>query len=87
MRADNLKTYKIVNRIYEWRKVRGLSQQELAARMNTTQIQISRLETSARDISSKWLGLLANVLQVPPGRLIGFDSEPCDKCNSAGLTE
>jgi transcriptional regulator with XRE-family HTH domain len=52
------------NRIREHRELRGLTQEELAAQMETSPQQISRLERSERRLSDVWLEKLSRVLTV-----------------------
>lgn len=50
----------------EWRKHRGLSQEQLAERVGTTQGHISHLETGRSDYSGELLAILADALQCEP---------------------
>ncbi len=58
------------NRIKEWRIKRGLSQQQLADLINTSQPQIQRLENSKRGVDIHWIGLLTTALKCSPAELI-----------------
>lgn len=58
------------NRIAEWREARGLTQEELAERCDTTHATISRLERGARQLSEKWLRLIGRALRVPMADLL-----------------
>ncbi len=51
-------------RIRHFRKQRGLTQGELAARLGTTAATVSRLETADMTISMDWLERIAGVLEV-----------------------
>ena len=61
------------NRIAEMRKRRGLSQAALAALCNTSNQQISRLETSKRELSVQWLVRLGRALECRPINLLSND--------------
>lgn len=56
-----------------WRLFRGLSQDELAARVGTTKAVISNLELSERGLSHKWLARLAPVLGTSAGAILDVD--------------
>ncbi len=86
------------NRIAEIRKAKGLQQHELADKIGTSQIQISRLERGERTLRPHWAKLIANALGTTPQAIYGFDeSEPAaeqdseplaiDRHNGAGLTK
>lgn len=62
------------NRIRELRKTKGLSQQELADRMETSFQQVSRLEKSERQLNDKWLTLLSKALGQPKADFLVDDS-------------
>lgn len=54
----------------EWRKHRGLNQEQLAERTGFTQGMISHLETGRTDFTGNHLELLANALQCDPADLL-----------------
>ena len=58
------------NHIRELRKARKWSQAELADRCNTTNQQISHLETGKRRLTADWMDTLAKALQVDPQDLL-----------------
>lgn len=58
------------NRILALRKARGLSQDGLAQRVNTTKMTIQRLETGARKLTHDWMLRLAPALGTSPSSLI-----------------
>lgn len=58
------------NRVREWRKLRGLSQEGLASLMETSWQQVSRLERSERRLTDEWLERLAAALQVSKAELL-----------------
>lgn len=66
------------NHLKEWRKFRLLTQEELAARVDTTKAVISNLETGSRGLSDKWLRRLAPVLGTTPGFLLDYDPADLD---------
>ncbi|MES2441672.1 MAG: helix-turn-helix transcriptional regulator [Pseudomonadota bacterium] len=56
-----------------WREYRGLTQQELGARLGLSKMTISGLETGKRDTSSRNWRRLAGALSVDIDDLIPFD--------------
>jgi len=57
----------------EWRLYRGLTQQRLADRMNTTKANISRIETGIQAYTQDYLEACAEALNVDPASLIMRD--------------
>ena len=67
---------KIVGRnIRHWRKVRGLSQEDLAARAQLHPTYVSGIETGSRNPTVKIIGRIATALEVAPGELFVGDVE------------
>lgn len=66
------------NHLKAWRLYRGLTQEQLAAKVGTTQHQIAFLEGGARALSAKWLRRLAPALDTTPGMLLDHDPEQLD---------
>ncbi|MEM7329020.1 MAG: helix-turn-helix transcriptional regulator [Pseudomonadota bacterium] len=64
------------NHLKSWREFRGLTQEELAAKVGTTAAVISLLENGQRGLSATWLQRFAPHLQVSPGFLL--DHSPGD---------
>lgn len=62
---------KPMNRIKELREQRGWSLVETARRAETTDATISRLETGERQLTEKWLRVLAQVFGVHPAEILG----------------
>lgn len=64
------------NRIREWRLARGLSQKDLAFRIQppTTQPTIDRLEKGERSLDTEWMRILANALGVSEADLLSRNS-------------
>jgi transcriptional regulator with XRE-family HTH domain len=56
--------------IKEWRLFRGLTQQKLADRMETTKANISRIEAIKQNYTQDFLEACANALGTDPGSLI-----------------
>jgi DNA-binding XRE family transcriptional regulator len=54
------------NRIAEFRRKRGLTQQQVAERVGTHWVTISRLENGRQDLKWEWVEKLATVLDVNP---------------------
>ncbi|UDL95476.1 helix-turn-helix domain-containing protein [Lichenihabitans sp. PAMC28606] len=53
-----------LNRIAEWRKKRGLSQQALAEKLGTHWVTVSKLERGAQRLTYEWMQRLASALDV-----------------------
>lgn len=64
------------NFLKAWREFRGLTQEALAAKLDTTSSVISYLEQGERGLSAKWLRKLAPVLDTTPGMIL--DHDPAD---------
>ena len=58
------------NFLRAWREFRQMSQEELAAKVDTTASVISMLELGERGLSAKWLRRLAPALNTTPGYLL-----------------
>lgn len=59
-----------MNRIREIRKRRGLTGKELADKVGTDQVNISRLENGKRKLTEEWMRRIAKALEVTPADLI-----------------
>lgn len=79
------------NRIREHRLARGWSQEDLAARVGTTNQQISRLENSRRGLDTKWLRLIAVAFGITQGELLiestGRPKVPVPDSSQPGLDD
>lgn len=58
------------NRLFELRRARGWSQQELADRIGVSKMQVSGLERGKREFSLTMMRRFAEVFQVTPGELL-----------------
>lgn len=54
----------------EWREYRGLTQEELAEKADTSAGYLSQIERGTRPWSKKWLTRFGKALNVPPDRLL-----------------
>lgn len=63
-------------RIAHWRKTRGLTQYQLAARANVSRSMIAQVETGKASASTVWVGSIANALRIDASRLYGTTQEP-----------
>ena len=61
------------NFLRQWREHRGLTQEQLAEKVDTTANMIHYLETGERGLSAKWLRRLAPALNTTPGHLLEHD--------------
>lgn len=66
------------NHLKAWREHAGLSQDELAGKLDTTKGVISLLESGKRGLSDKWLRRLAEVLNTRPGHILDIDPNEID---------
>lgn len=66
------------NHLKAWREFRKMSQEDLAAELDTTASQISMLESGERGLSAKWLRKLAPILGTTPGHLLDHDPMTID---------
>lgn len=57
------------------RKRKGLSQDGLAALLNTTRNQLGKLERSQRRLNQDWIDKIAKALDVAPHEVIGPDDD------------
>ena len=64
------------NALYQLREASGLTQQELADRIGASQQQVGRLEAGTRQLTQKWLKLLAPALGCTPNDVLGFGDAP-----------
>ena len=64
------------NRIREVRKLRKMTQQELADKVGLSQTQIGRLETSERGLDIEVLPVIAKALDVEPWELLPVEMQP-----------
>ena len=64
------------NNIGFLRKKNGLSMQELADTVGTSQQQIDRLEKGQRKLTAEWMDKLSKALNCKPAELIDFSSKP-----------
>ena len=55
-----------------YRKLRGLTQEALAEKMETDQTHISKIEVAGVGVSLDKLFRLAEILQVPPAKFLEF---------------
>ena len=68
--------------VRSWRKLRGMNQQGLAARIGVTFQQVQKYERGANRISASSLHAIAAALEVPVGAL--FDGLPASAGDGAG---
>lgn len=67
------------NNLRAWRKLRGMTQQELADALGTAKSVVSDLERGVVQLNDKWLRRLAVVLKTQPGHIL--DHDPADLDN------
>jgi transcriptional regulator with XRE-family HTH domain len=66
------------NYLKAWREFRGLTQAELAEKLDTNANMIGYLESGERGLSAKWLRKLAPALDTTPGLLLDHDPAELD---------
>jgi transcriptional regulator with XRE-family HTH domain len=74
----NMAKERIPNQLRAWREFRRMTQEELAAKADTTASQISMLESGERGLTHKWALKLAPILKTQPGHLFDTDPESLD---------
>lgn len=74
----NMAKERIPNHLKAWREFRRMTQEELAAKLDTTVSQVSMLESGERGLSHKWLLRLAPILKTTPGHLLDHDPNTID---------
>ena len=70
----------------EWREKRGLTQEQLADRMETNKGQVSKLERGAQRMNDEWIAGCAFALGVEPGDLLKDPNAPCPHDLLSGAT-
>ena len=73
------------NFLRAWRTLRGLSQAELAASVDTAPNMIQYLESGERGLSVKWLRKLAPALNTTASKLL--DADPSENSKSSTRTD
>lgn len=65
-------------RVYfrEWREARGLTQEQVAERLNTTKATVSRMENNRSQYNRGYVEALADALQVSPDQLFRHPDTP-----------
>lgn len=61
-------------KLYELRTKRGISQMEMAEKLNTTQPQYSKYERGIQDITGQRIIEICKILDVTPNDLLGFEN-------------
>lgn len=69
---------KVPHYLKEWRKFRGMTQQELADRLDTSKSVISDMERGELQLSPKWLRRIAPILETQPGHILDHDPATLD---------
>lgn len=67
---------KAPNRIRELREEMGISQAELARRINVTAPALQKVEVGSRSLDQKWMRRIAPVLGVTPADLLPEEDNP-----------
>ena len=62
----------------EWRKLRKMTQQELADALDTSKSVISDMERGMLQLSPKWARRIAPILKIQPGYLLDQNPEKMD---------
>jgi transcriptional regulator with XRE-family HTH domain len=64
------------NRIYELRRAKGWSQQDLAEIVGCSKMHISGMERGKRELSLDWMRRLAHAFNVPPVDILADEDNP-----------
>ena len=83
----NLVNVKMRNNLLQARLARGLSQQELADRAETSGQQISRLEKSERRLTMDWVRRLSRALGCTDAEILGLLPAPLDPISVKGAVQ
>ena len=73
--------------VREHREKRGLTQEQLAERLNTNKGQVSKLERGAQRMNDDWAGLIAYALDIEPWELMRHPDAPDPADLLSGLLE
>ena len=73
--------------VREHRDRRGLTQEQLAERLNTNKGQVSKLETGAQRMNDDWAGRIAEALNIEPWELMRHPDAPDPADLLSGLLE
>lgn len=71
--AKPLGPQRVPLKLRQWRKYRGLNQEQLAERAGISQGMVSQLENNKTDYTGQLLNVLAYALQCEPGDLVMRD--------------
>lgn len=64
------------NRIKEFRKMRKLTLEELAHKLNVSYSAVQKLESGTVDLDINWMRKISKVLEVKPYELLPIDMQP-----------
>ena len=62
--------------VQEWRKKKGLTQQQLADRINVTKATVSKLERGEMDMSGAYMAMISDALAIDPESLLHDPDRP-----------
>jgi len=68
----NTKSYKLGRNIFKLRKLKSLTQEQLAEKAGFTRNYLARVETGRKNISLQLLFKIAEILDVPEKELFDF---------------
>ena len=72
MDRKNTKSYKLGRNIFKLRKLKSLTQEQLAEKAGFTRNYLARVETGRKNISLQLLFKIAEILDVPEKELFDF---------------
>ena len=73
--------------VREHRERRGLTQEQLAERLDTNKGQVSKLERGAQRMNDDWAALIADALNIEPWQLLRHPDAPDPADLLTGLLE
>ena len=73
--------------VREHRERRGLTQEQLAERLDTNKGQVSKLERGVQRMNDDWAALIAEALNMEPWQLLRHPDAPAPADLLAGLLE
>jgi len=62
--------------VKEWRKKRGLTQEQVAGRLDTDKGVISKLENGGQRLTAEWIFGIAEALDIDPEQLFHHPDQP-----------
>lgn len=62
--------------LLEWREYKGLTQEQVAERMDTNKGQVQKLENGKQRMNDRWIAGFAHAFDIEPSRLLQHPESP-----------